>query len=109
MLSGAGECYDFFLSRRDSVATIAREVTNVLMEKGYTLRVEDYDFELSASHRRHALPFEPSVPEIRQFAHQLARRARHLVSRTRRNCFGRPLGPYCLWGPQTRSWRGHRN
>ena len=28
------------------MAAIAREVTNVLLEKGYTIRVEDYDFEL---------------------------------------------------------------
>ena len=49
MPSGPGERYDFFLSRRGSVAAIAREVTNVLLEKGYTIRVEDYDFELGAS------------------------------------------------------------
>jgi tetratricopeptide (TPR) repeat protein len=49
MPSGLGERYDFFLSRRGSVAAIAREVTNVLLEKGYTIRVEDYDFELGAS------------------------------------------------------------
>jgi tetratricopeptide (TPR) repeat protein len=49
MPSGRGERYDFFLSRRGSVAAIAREVTNVLLEKGYTIRVEDYDFELGAS------------------------------------------------------------
>ena len=49
MPSGPGERYDFFLSRRGSVAAVAREVTNVLLEKGYTVRVEDYDFELGAS------------------------------------------------------------
>ena len=49
MPSAPGERYDFFLSRRGSVAAIAREVTNVLLEKGYTIRVEDYDFELGAS------------------------------------------------------------
>ena len=49
MPSGPGERYDFFLSRRGSVAAVAREVTNVLLEKGYTIRVEDYDFELGAS------------------------------------------------------------
>ena len=49
MPSGPGERYDFFLSRRGSVAAIAQEVTNVLLEKGYTIRVEDYDFELGAS------------------------------------------------------------
>ena len=49
MPSGPGQRYDFFLSRRGSVAAVAREVTNVLLEKGYTIRVEDYDFELGAS------------------------------------------------------------
>ena len=49
MPSGPAQRYDFFLSRRGSVAAIAREVTNVLLEKGYTIRVEDYDFELGAS------------------------------------------------------------
>jgi hypothetical protein len=34
MPSGPGERYDFFLSRRGSVASIAREVTDVLTEKG---------------------------------------------------------------------------
>jgi len=47
--SGPAQRYDFFLSRRGSVAAIAREVTNVLLAKGYTIRVEDYDFELGAS------------------------------------------------------------
>ena len=32
-----------------------------------------------------------------------------LVSRTRQLGFGRPFRPCCLWGPQTRSWRGHRD
>ena len=49
MPSGPGERYDFFLSRRGSVAAIAREVTDVLKEKGYKVRVEDYDFRLGAS------------------------------------------------------------
>jgi hypothetical protein len=35
MPSGPGERYDFFLSRRGSVAAIAREVTDVLTERGY--------------------------------------------------------------------------
>ena len=43
------ERYDFFLSRRGSVAAIAREVTDVLLEKGYKVRVEDYDFRLGTS------------------------------------------------------------
>ena len=49
MPSGPGERYDFFLSRRGSVATIAREVTDVLTEKGYKVLVQDYDIPLGAS------------------------------------------------------------
>jgi TIR domain len=49
MPSGPDERYDFFLSRRGSVAAIAREVTDVLTEKGYKVCVEDYDFQLGAS------------------------------------------------------------
>jgi len=44
MPSDQGKRYDFFLSRRGSVAAIAREVTDVLMEAGYSINVEDYDF-----------------------------------------------------------------
>lgn len=36
--------YDFFLSRRGSVAEIAQEVATVLMEHGYKVIVQDYDF-----------------------------------------------------------------
>ena len=39
MPSGPGERYDFFLSRRGSVAAIAQEVTDVLTEKGYKVLV----------------------------------------------------------------------
>ena len=46
---GPGERYDFFLSRRGSVAAIAREVTDVLTEKGYSVLVQDYDIPLGAS------------------------------------------------------------
>ena len=49
MPSGPGERYDFFLSRRGSVATIAREVTDVLTEKGHKVLVQDYDIPLGAS------------------------------------------------------------
>jgi tetratricopeptide (TPR) repeat protein len=49
MPSGPGERYDFFLSRRGSVATIAQEVTNVLTEKGYKVFVQDYDVPLTAN------------------------------------------------------------
>jgi hypothetical protein len=46
---GHGERYDFFLSRRGSVAAIAREVADVLKVKGYKVNVEDYDFRPGAS------------------------------------------------------------
>ena len=49
MPSGPGERYDFFLSRRGSVASIAREVTDVLTAKGYKVLVQDYDIPLGAS------------------------------------------------------------
>jgi hypothetical protein len=49
MPSGPGEHYDFFLSRRGSVAAIAREVADVLAEKGYKVLVQDYDIPLGAS------------------------------------------------------------
>ena len=49
MPSGDNERYDFFLSRRGSVAAIAREVADVLTEKGYRVLVQDYDIPLGAS------------------------------------------------------------
>src|SRR5215831_17030580 len=49
MPSSPGERYDFFPSRRGSVAPIAREVTDVLTEKGYKVLVQDYDIPLGAS------------------------------------------------------------
>jgi tetratricopeptide (TPR) repeat protein len=49
MPSGPGERYDFFLSRRGSVAAIAQEVTDVLKEKGYKVLVQDYDIPLTAN------------------------------------------------------------
>jgi tetratricopeptide (TPR) repeat protein len=49
MPDSPGERYDFFLSRRGSVATVAREVTDVLTEKGYKVLVQDYDIPLGAS------------------------------------------------------------
>src|SRR6266404_309738 len=49
MPSGPGERYDFFLSRRGSVATIAQEVTNVLTERGYRVFVQDYDIPIAAN------------------------------------------------------------
>jgi hypothetical protein len=49
MPSGPGERYDFFLSRRGSVAAIAHEVADVLVEKGYRVFVQDYDIPFSSS------------------------------------------------------------
>jgi tetratricopeptide (TPR) repeat protein len=49
MPSGPGERYDFFLSRRGSVAAIAQEVADVLTEKGYKVFVQDYDIPLTAN------------------------------------------------------------
>src|SRR5215471_7150757 len=49
MPSGPVERYDFFLSRRGSVAAIAREVTDALTEKGYKVFVQDYDIPLTAN------------------------------------------------------------
>jgi len=41
--------YDFFLSRRGSVAEVAREVADVLIENGYKIIIQDYDFMLGDS------------------------------------------------------------
>jgi tetratricopeptide (TPR) repeat protein len=49
MKPGLGRTFDFFLSRRGSVAAVAREVTDVLTEKGYKVLVQDYDIPLGAS------------------------------------------------------------
>jgi hypothetical protein len=49
MPSSLGERYDFFLSRRGSVASIAREVADVLAEKGYKVFVQDYDIRFADS------------------------------------------------------------
>ena len=48
MPSGRSDKYDFFLSRRGSVAAIAQEVTDVLKEKGYKVRTQDYDIPITA-------------------------------------------------------------
>jgi hypothetical protein len=49
MTGGLAERYDFFLSRRGSVADVAIEVADVLKENGYKVNVEDYDFRPGAS------------------------------------------------------------
>jgi tetratricopeptide (TPR) repeat protein len=43
------EKFDFFLSRRGSVGAMAREVADVLIERGYKVVVQDYDFPLGGS------------------------------------------------------------
>jgi hypothetical protein len=49
MKPGLGHTFDFFLSRRGPVAAIAREVTDVLTEKGYKVCIQDYDFQLGST------------------------------------------------------------
>jgi hypothetical protein len=49
MLGGPVKRYDFFLSRRGSVAAIAQEFEQVLAEKGYTVLTQDYDIPLASS------------------------------------------------------------
>jgi tetratricopeptide (TPR) repeat protein len=49
MSGGPAERYDFFLSRRGSVAAVAREVENALGAKGYRVLTQDYDIPLGAS------------------------------------------------------------
>src|SRR5579871_1835138 len=43
------ERFDFFLSRRGSVAAIAREVADILASANYRVFVQDYDIPLAAS------------------------------------------------------------
>jgi TIR domain-containing protein len=49
MPSGRSDKYDFFLSRRGSVAAIAQEVTDVLKQSGYRVLTQDYDIPLNAN------------------------------------------------------------
>jgi TIR domain len=49
MPSEAVERFDFFVSRRGSVAAVAQEVSDVLADKGYKVIVQDYDIPLGAS------------------------------------------------------------
>jgi hypothetical protein len=44
MPSGPGERYDFFLSRRGSVAAIAQEVEHILAGKGYSILTQGIKF-----------------------------------------------------------------
>jgi hypothetical protein len=43
-MGGDGFTYDYFISRRGSVAALAREGADVLEAAGYSVRVQDYDF-----------------------------------------------------------------
>jgi hypothetical protein len=49
MPGAVGERFDFFLSRRGSVAAVAQEVSDVLTAEGYKVIVQDYDILLGAS------------------------------------------------------------
>jgi len=49
MPSGPGERYEFFLSRRGSVAHIAQEVANVLKQDGYKVLTQYYDNPITAT------------------------------------------------------------
>ena len=43
---GDGFAYDFFVSRRGSVAAVAKEVDDVLTAAGKKVLVQDYDFAM---------------------------------------------------------------
>jgi tetratricopeptide (TPR) repeat protein len=49
MLGAVAERFDFFLSRRGSVAAVAQEVADVLAAADYKVIVQDYDIPLGAS------------------------------------------------------------
>jgi hypothetical protein len=49
MPGAAADRFDFFLSRRGSVAAIAQEVADVLASANYNVFVQDYDIPLGAS------------------------------------------------------------
>jgi hypothetical protein len=49
MPGGAGGRYDFFVNRRRSVSTVAQEVADVLIDKGYAVIVQDYDIPFTAN------------------------------------------------------------
>ena len=49
MPGAVGERFDFFLSRRGSVAAVAQEVSDVLTAADYKVIVQDYDIPLGAS------------------------------------------------------------
>jgi isopentenyl diphosphate isomerase/L-lactate dehydrogenase-like FMN-dependent dehydrogenase len=49
MPGAVAERFDFFLSRRGSVAAVAQEVADVLAAAGYKVFVQDYDIPFGAS------------------------------------------------------------
>src|SRR5262245_5979566 len=49
MPSGEEAQFDFFVSRRGSVAIHAREVADVLIQEGYKFIVQDYDIPFGSS------------------------------------------------------------
>jgi TIR domain len=46
---GTGYQYDFFLSRRGSVGSVAQEVASILIDKGHKIFVQDYDIPYGSS------------------------------------------------------------
>jgi hypothetical protein len=62
MASGRAERFDFFLSRWGSVATIAREVTDVLKEKGNKVRTWVLNVSLKHGSSQLSLSRPPGPP-----------------------------------------------
>ena len=138
MPSGPGERYDFFLSRRGSVAPIAQEVADVLTEKGYKVLIQDYDIPLAASFmeamheaiikltrpvilftedylrspytRKEFTSFEAERAQRRRGAphHRLALRRRAVTRAARRQRLSRPRGHRGPRGAQAAHYRRSR-
>ena len=49
IMTGRTYQYDFFLSRRGSVAAAAQEVADILIAAGHKVKVQDYDFHASGT------------------------------------------------------------
>ncbi|HUN42706.1 MAG TPA: toll/interleukin-1 receptor domain-containing protein [Acetobacteraceae bacterium] len=62
--------FDFFISRRGSVAAVAREVADVLEAEGYRVTVQDYDF---AAGGQFVLDIDEALRQARQPADPLQR------------------------------------
>ena len=123
MPGAVDERFDFFLSRRGSVAAVAQEVSDVLTAAGYKVFVQDYDIPLGASFveamheggQERARPHHPVHRRLRTLAlhpqgiHQLrgraaARRAgpSHRRPALRRCAAPGPSGRRRLSGPRRR-------